>query len=96
MKAIKPTKIYFLHDDNNYSGNTDMFRHQKVFEACDLCLYLHNNLVSLTFNAVVNVGIKHGLNTGYTIVSSAATFKSSERLGRINSPFESHEKEKTR
>ena len=39
--------------------------------------------------------LEHGLNTGYTIVSSAATFKSSERLGRINSPFDSHEKEKT-
>ena len=32
-----------------------MFRHHKVFDACDLCLYLHN-LVSWTFNAVVNVG----------------------------------------
>ena len=52
---MKPTKNYFLHDDNNNSGNTDMFHHQKVFDACGLCLHLQN-LVSWTFNAVVDVG----------------------------------------
>ena len=61
-----------------------------------ICVYIYTIIWCLEHLMRLLTWVKHGLNTGYTIVSSTATFKLSERLGRINSLFDSHEKEKTR
>ena len=40
-------KNYFLHFDNNNSGNTDMISYQKVFDACDLFIFTQFSVLNL-------------------------------------------------
>ena len=40
-------KNYFLHFDNDNSGNTDMISYQKVFDACDLFIFTQFSVLNL-------------------------------------------------